>query len=327
MPLALHFFLHYAYLILFLWVLGEQLGMPVPSLPLLVTAGSLTATNELSLPLVLLSVLAACFVADSLWYFLGKRYGGTMVRLVCKLSFETSTCVRKTENYFTKHGPQALLVAKFVPGLGTVAAPIAGQTGMKYPVFLAYDLAGATSWALAVALAGRFFGDVIKRDPWALTWFAHSAGVLVLLAIVGFLLYRVWKQRSFLKQVETARLEPTELKQMLDTGENPYIVDLRHPLDYLPDPRVLPGAVRISPDQLLRRSVEIPRDRDIVLYCTCPSEATAAKVAMDLRRAGIYRVRPLRGGFEEWKKLGFPLMEYEEEQHSEGSPAVHPVTS
>jgi membrane protein DedA with SNARE-associated domain/rhodanese-related sulfurtransferase len=313
MPLALQFFLHYAYLILFVWVLGEQLGTPIPSLPLLVTAGSLTATEKLSLPLVLLSILAACFVADSLWYYLGKRYGGTLVRLVCKLSFETSTCVRKTENYFTKHGPQALLVAKFVPGLGTVAAPIAGQTGMQYPVFLAYDLAGASLWAVSVVLAGRFFGDAIKHDPGVLGWFAHSAGILFVLAVVGFLLYRVWKQRSFLRQVATARLEPAELKQMLDGGENPFIVDLRHPLDYLPDPRVLPGAIRISPDQLLARSAEIPRNRDIVLYCTCPTEATSAKVAMDLRRAGVYRVRPLRGGFDEWKKLGFPLMDYEEQ--------------
>jgi rhodanese-related sulfurtransferase len=137
--------------------------------------------------------------------------------------------------------------------------------------------------------------------------------VLFLLAIAGLLLYRVWKQQSFLRQVETARLEPMNLKEMLDSGENPFIVDLRHPLDYLPDPRVLPGALRISPSQLLERSAEIPRDRDIVLYCTCPSEATAAKVALELRRAGIYRVRPLRGGFEEWKKLGYPLMEYEEQ--------------
>jgi membrane protein DedA with SNARE-associated domain/rhodanese-related sulfurtransferase len=311
MQLALQFFLHYAGFMLFLWVLGEQLGAPVPSVPLLLTAGSLTATHVLPLSLVLVAVLAACFLADSTWYFLGKRFGGTMVRLVCKLSFETSTCVRKTEDYFTKHGPQALLVAKFVPGLGTVAAPIAGQTGMKYPVFLGYDLAGASLWAVSVVLAGRFFGDVIKRHPSALEWFAHSAGALILLAILGFMVYRVEKRRSFLRQVETARLDPVELKHMLDSGENPFIVDLRHPLDYLPDPRVLPGALRISPNKLLEQSAEIPRDRDIILYCTCPSEATAAKVAMNLRRVGIYRVRPLRGGFEEWKRLGFPLKEYE----------------
>ncbi len=116
MPLAREFFLHYAYLIIFLWILAEQLGTPVPSIPILLTAGSLTATHNLSLSLVLIFLLAGCLVSDSIWYFLGKRFGGSVVKMLCRLSFESSTCVRKTENYFTKHGPQALLVAKFVPG-------------------------------------------------------------------------------------------------------------------------------------------------------------------------------------------------------------------
>src|ERR1700691_4545134 len=185
MPLAYDFFLHYAYVILFLWVMGEQLGVPVPSIPLLLAAGTLTATHKLSFPLVLFSVVAACFVSDSLWYMLGKRFGGTMVKLVCRLSFESSLCVRKTEDYFTKYGEQALLVAKFVPGLGTVAAPIAGQTGMKYRVFLAYDLAGALFWAATVTVIGRFFGDVLKTHPQALSWMGHFAGALFVLAIIG----------------------------------------------------------------------------------------------------------------------------------------------
>jgi rhodanese-related sulfurtransferase len=241
---------------------------------------------------------------------LGKRFGSTMVKLVCKLSFERSTCVRKTEDYFTKYGEQALLVAKFVPGLGTVAAPIAGQTGMRYRVFLAYDLAGALFWSGTVTLIGRFFGDVLKTHPEALSWMGHFAGALFVLAVVGLLGYRVWKQQAFLKQVRTSRLDPEELKHMLDTGQNPFIVDLRHPLDYLPDPRVLPGAIRLSPESLMQRSGEIPRD------CTCPSEATAAKMAMKLRQNGIYRVRPLLGGFDQWKKLGFPLEQYEEQPAS-----------
>ena len=179
MPLAYDFFLHYAYAILFLWVMGEQLGVPVPSIPLLLAAGTLTATHKLSFPLVLFAVVLGCFVSDTLWYMLGKRFGGTMVKLVCRLSFERSTCVRKTEDYFTKYGEQALLVAKFVPGLGTVAAPIAGQTGMKYRVFLAYDLAGALFWATTITLVGRFFGDVLRVHPGALSWMEHFAGALV----------------------------------------------------------------------------------------------------------------------------------------------------
>ena len=166
-----------------------------------------------------------------------------------------------------------------------------------------------------VTLTGRFFGDVLKRHPEVLSWVIHFAGVLFVLAVVGFLVYRVWKQQAFLRQVKTARLEPEELKAMLDAGQKVFIVDLRHPLDYLPDPRVLPGALRVSPESLMLRSSEIPRDRDIVLYCTCPSEATAAKTAMKLREVGIHRVRPLRGGFDDWKKLGYPLEEYAE-QHA-----------
>ncbi|AXC14367.1 DedA protein [Acidisarcina polymorpha] len=307
MPLAIDFFIQYGYVILFLWVLAEQLGMPIPSAPLLITAGTLTATHKLNLPLALISVLLASLISDTVWYHLGKRFGGTVVRLVCRLSMESSTCVRRTEDYFTKHGPASLLLAKFIPGLGTVAAPIAGQTAMRYSTFAAYDSAGILLWCLTFMLVGRFFGDVLKKNPGALAWTAHFSVGLFALAVVGLLVYRVWKQQAFLKQVRTARLEPEELKRMLDSGKPVFIVDLRHPLDYLPDPRVLPGAVRLTPDKLVEASDEIPRDRDIVLYCTCPSEATAAKMAMNLRKLGVYRVRPLRGGFDLWKQKGFPL--------------------
>ena len=102
---------------------------------------------------------------------------------------------------------------------------------------------------------------------------------------------------------------------MLDVAElrgniPPFIVDLRHPLDYLPDPRVLPGAIRISPGEIAAQSEVIPRDRDVILYCTCPSEETSARVAKQLLRLGIHRVRPLRGGFEGWRDIGYPLEDY-----------------
>jgi rhodanese-related sulfurtransferase len=110
-----------------------------------------------------------------------------------------------------------------------------------------------------------------------------------------------------LKQLAASRLEPEELKRQLDAGELVFIVDLRHPLEILPDPFTLPGALHLSPEALTSRNAEIPRDRDIVLFCTCPSEATAAKTAMTLHKLGIERVRPLRGGYDEWKRLGYPL--------------------
>lgn len=309
MPLALDFFLHYAYWILFLWVMVEQLGIPIPSVPLLLTAGTLTATHKLSLPLVLISVVCGSLVSDSVWYLMGKKYGGSVVKLLCRLSMERASCVRRTENYFTKHGAGALVLAKFIPGLGSVAAPIAGQTGMRYHFFALFDTAGILLWAVAFTLSGRFFGDVIKKNPDVLQWVEHSAFLLFVLLVMSFFVWRVLRQRAFLREIRMARLEPDELKTMLDRDQPVYIVDLRHPLDYLPDPRTLPGAVLLSPDSLVQHSSDIPRDRDVVLFCTCPSEATAAKMALAIRKQGVYRVRPLRGGFDEWKRLGYPLVD------------------
>ncbi len=317
MPIALAFFVHYAYGILFLWVLVEQLGIPIPSIPVLLTAGTLSATHRLHASYALLVVLLACVIADSVWYFLGRRYGGSVLRLLCRLSLEASTCVAKTEGYFSKRGPVTLLFSKFVPGLSTVAAPIAGQTGMPYRRFILYDLAGSIIWAEAYLLTGRFFGDVAQKSTAFFHLLSHFAFGVFVLMVLGFMAYRVLKQRRFLTQVRSMRLEPEELKAMIDKAESagniaPYIVDLRHPLDYLPDPRVLPGAVRISPNEIALHNERIPRDRDVILYCTCPSEETSAKVALQLQKHGVYRVRPLRGGFDGWKQAGFPLHEYEE---------------
>lgn len=309
MPVALDFFLKYGYWILFVWVLIEQLGAPVPSVPLLLTAGTLTATHAMSLPLVLLAVVLGSLISDSAWYWMGKRYGGAVVKLLCRLSMESNTCVRRTENYFSKHGAGALVVAKFLPGLGTVAAPIAGQTGMEYRLFAIYDIAGILLWASAFTLGGRFFGDVLRRHPHEMALAARFGFLLFILLLLGFFVWRFFRQRAFLREIRMARVDPRELKGMIDRGQPVYIVDLRHPLDYLPDPRTLPGAILLTPDKLVEHCSEIPRDRDVILFCTCPSEATAAKMALAIRKLGVYRVRPLLGGFDEWKRLGYPLVE------------------
>jgi len=309
MPIALDFFIRYGYLVVLLWVLTEQLGIPIPSTPLLLTAGTLTATHKLHLEGILAAALAGSLIADSVWYLFGKRYGAAVVRLVCRLSMESTACVRKTEGYFTRRGPAALLIAKFVPGLGTVAPPIAGQIGMGYFRFLSFDAAGILLWSLTVTLTGRFFGDILKRNPNALAVAGHFAVAIFVLLFLGFLVWRMLQRRAFLRSVRMARLEPRELRQMIDSGEPVFIVDLRHPLDYLPDPRTLPGALTLTPDKLVEQSDRIPRDQEIVLFCTCPSEATAAKMALILRKMGIERVRPLRGGFDEWKRLGYPLVD------------------
>ncbi|HEV2280464.1 MAG TPA: DedA family protein/thiosulfate sulfurtransferase GlpE [Acidobacteriaceae bacterium] len=312
MPVAVDMFIRYGYLLVFVWVLTEQMGIPVPSTPLLIMAGTLTATHRIHLVPVLLAALAGSVIADSVWYVLGKKYGSAVVRLVCKLSLESSACVQKTELYFTKRGAVALLAAKFVPGLGSVAAPIAGQIGMDYGKFVIFDAGGILLWSLSATLGGRFFGDVLKHNPQAFSTAAHFFVVIFVALLAGFLTWRMLQRRAFLKSVRMARLEPQELKRLMDEGEPVFIVDLRHPLDYLPDPRTLPGALSLTPDKLMEHSERIPRDQEIVLFCTCPSEATAARMALALRKMGIRQVRPLRGGYDEWKKLGYPLVEIQQ---------------
>ena len=303
---------HHTYAVLFGWVLVEQGGIPIPSVPVMLAAGTLSAAHKLHLAYALPIVMLACLFSDSAWYFLGKRYGSRVLDLLCRFSLEASTCVTRAEAHLTKRGAVTLLFAKFVPGVSTMAAPIAGEAKMSYARFLSYDMGGTLIWAGAWLFAGRFFGDLAKRSSEFFSMLGHFAVVLVLLMVVSVLVYRFVKRRQFESELRGLRLEPAQLLAMIDDAkreglERPFIVDLRHPLDVLTDPSVLPGALRIGPDDLKQRREMIPTDRDIVLYCTCPSEETSAKVALELRRMGVRRVRPLRGGLQGWKDAGYPV--------------------
>jgi membrane protein DedA with SNARE-associated domain/rhodanese-related sulfurtransferase len=322
MALPTHILLTYGYLLLYAWVLVEQLGIPLPATPILLAAGALSAEGQISFSLALASGVFAALSADVSWFLIGRRYGHHVLRLLCKLSMEPTICVRRTQDSFGRRREVTLMIAKFVPGLATLAPPVAGQNGMSTGRFLFFDGIGATAWVGALQLIGRLFGDALKRDPSLLNWAGRFSGALLVLGVLIFFTGRVLRRRMVLKELAAARLEPEDLKRQLDAGESVYIVDLRHPLELLPDPFTLPGALHISPEALALRHVEIPRDRDVVLFCTCPSEATAAKTAMTLQKLGISRVRPLRGGYDEWKRLGFPL-----DAVQLAKPPLHPARS
>ncbi len=307
MALPEHILLLYGYALLFAWILVEQLGIPLPATPVLLAAGALSAAHEINFLFALLAGLAASLIADSTWFFIGRRYGHHVLRILCKLSLEPAICVRRTQNSFGRRRAITIMIAKFVPGLATLAPPVAGLNGMSYGRFFLFDLIGATTWLSALLVTGRIFGDLIRRNPGVMDWVGRFSGALLVLGILGFFIGRIIRRRMVIKKLIAARLEPEELKQQLDAGEQVYIVDLRHPLEVEPDPFTLPGAIHFAPDDLTARHQEIPRDRDIILFCSCPSEATAAKTAMTLHKLGIDRVRPLRGGYDEWKRLGFPV--------------------
>ncbi|MGA8938678.1 MAG: VTT domain-containing protein [Acidobacteriaceae bacterium] len=305
---------HHTYSLLFGWVLIEQGGLPIPSVPLMIAAGTMSAAHKLHVAYALPVILFACLVSDSAWYYLGKRFGARVLNALCRFSLEAATCVERTHGTVSKRGAFTLLFAKFVPGLSTVAAPIAGQVRIPYLTFALYDMTGALIWASAWLFAGRFFGDIAKRSSDFFDILGRFGIALVILMVLTLIIYRLVKRRQFFTQLEGLRLEPQQLMAMIHEAEEagldrPFIVDLRHPLDVMTDPLVLPGALRIGPDELKQRREIIPTDRDVVLYCTCPSEETSAKVALELHRLGIKRVRPLRGGLQGWKDAGYPLDE------------------
>ena len=307
MELPTHILLVYGYILLFAWVLIEQFGVPLPATPVLLAAGALSAEGQLNFGTALAIGTAASLLADSAWFLIGRKYGHHVLRILCKLSLEPTTCVRRTQDSFGRRRAATLIIAKFIPGLATLAPPVAGENGMGFGTFLIFDGVGSALWVGTLLAVGRFFGDLLRRDAHVLDWVGRFSGALLLLGIIGFFVARLLRRRMIMKQLAAARLEPAELKRQLDEGQPVFIVDLRHPLEFLPDPFTLPGATHFSPEALQSRHSEIPRDRDVVLFCTCPSEATAAKTAMALYKLGIDRVRPLRGGYDEWKRLGFPL--------------------
>jgi membrane protein DedA with SNARE-associated domain/rhodanese-related sulfurtransferase len=307
MALPTHILVTYGYVLLFAWVLIEQLGVPLPATPMLLAAGALSAERQLSFPAAFAFGLAACLLSDATWFLVGRRYGYHVLSLLCRMSLEPTICVRRTQLRLGRRRRATLLFAKFVPGMALLSSPIAGQSGMAFPEFMLFDGFGSAFWIATLLAAGRIFGDALKRDPSLLNLAGRFSGALLLAAILGILGARIYRRKRLLRQLAASRLEPEELRNQLDAGEEVYIVDLRHPLEQLTDPFTLPRAVRVSPDDLASRAQEIPRDRDVILYCTCPNEETAAHTALKLHKLGVERVRPLRGGYGEWKRLGYPM--------------------
>jgi membrane protein DedA with SNARE-associated domain/rhodanese-related sulfurtransferase len=308
MELPTQILLVYGYVLLFGWILVEQLGVPLPATPLILAAGALTAQRELSFGLVLLAGLMACAIADGTWFFIGRRYGHRVVRILCKLSLEPQMCVRRTENSLIGRRRQITIVfAKFIPGVATVVSPLAGRSKMRYRDFLALDTLGSAAWLTTLLICGRLFGDALKRNPGLLNEAGHFSGALLLAGIVGFFLIRLWRRHRTLRRLVASRLEPEELKQQLDSGDVIRIFDLRHPLELAEDPHTLPGARNVAANAVRHWVADVPTDTDVVVFCSCPGEVTAAKIALELQKRGIERVRPLRGGYDAWKRLGYPV--------------------
>lgn len=265
---ALQFLLRHGYAVLFAWVLAEQLGFPLPAIPILLAAGALAGAGQMNLALALALAMAAALTSDTLWYQLGRRRGARVLEWLCRISLEPDSCVRKTENLFGRHGPWALLYAKFIPGLNTVAPPLAGVFQLRLSRFLAYDAAGALLWAGAFAGLGYLFSDQLERVATYALGLGSGSLALVGGGFVGWLAWKYVERQRFLRELHIARISPEELLAKIEAGEGVVVVDLRHRVEFEADGEKLLGALHLDPNEIENRHQEIPRDRDVVLYCT-----------------------------------------------------------
>lgn len=262
------FLQRHGYLVLFGFVLAEQLGLPLPAVPVLLAVGALAGMGKLSFGSALLLAALASLIADSVWYQLGRRQGARILNLLCRISLEPDSCVRKTENVIAAQGARGLLFAKFVPGLSTVAPPVAGMIRMRPSRFLLWDGAGALVWAGAYMALGWLFSEQLERVAEMALRLGGWLAALLAGALAGYLSWKYAQRRRFLRQIRVDRITPEELKRKLDAGEEVVVVDLRHSSEFEADEGALPGAVQLPPEALDAHLDSLPRDREVVLFCT-----------------------------------------------------------
>jgi len=294
-------------MLVFAWVFVEQAGLPIPSAPLLLAAGALSGMHQMNLGMAITFATVGAMASDGMWYELGRLKGVRVLQLLCRISLEPDSCVRRSQVSFGRNGPQVLLVAKFVPGLNAMAAPLSGVIRMGWRKFLLFDTAGALLWVSAFTMTGYTFSSDLERVAARAAYLGEWLVVLMLAAFAGYILWKYYNRQKFLRKLRIARITPEELKEKIDAGENILVVDLRHALDFDANPETIPGALHVDAAELEEASDVIPRDREIVLFCACPNEVTAARLALLLRSKGITQIRPLSEGYEGWRKRGFPM--------------------
>src|SRR6201987_3909920 len=262
------FLIKHGYVFLLGWVCAEKLGLPIPSLPVVLAAGALAGTGHLSFWASLFFVAIAALSADSFWYMLGRRKGIRILQFLCKISLEPDSCVRRTEGIFSKQGARSLLLAKFIPGLSTVAPPLAGIFHMRARKFLLFDGLGSLVWGGSILGAGYIFSSEIEHIAERAATLGGGLAVLIIGALVGYIMWKFFARQKFLRDLRIARITPEELKQEIDSGQQLVIVDLRHSMDFEADPETIPGAFRMDAADLEVKNDRLPRDREVILYCT-----------------------------------------------------------
>jgi membrane protein DedA with SNARE-associated domain/rhodanese-related sulfurtransferase len=296
--------------LIFLNVLLEQLGVPVPAVPTLVVAGALAANGKLPVLGVGALAVAACFIGDSTWYLAGRAYGVRVMKLLCRISLTPDVCVSQTQSTFQRWGPSALIFAKFVPGLSMIAPPLAGATHMAFARFFLFSVAGAALWVSAALTVGLLLRSQIAQLLPRLSGVGGTVLGILLVLLGAYIAFKWWERRRFYALLDAARIDVGELYERMKGDAAPVVVDVRSATIRDLERRRIPGALQLPLQEVERQARTLPRDREIILYCNCPNEASAAQAARVLLSRGFRQVRPLRGGLDAWIAAGYAVEEF-----------------
>ena len=265
---ATNFLTTHGYLVIFVWVFLDQAALPLPSIPLLIAAGALVATGALDLTSVIVTASIAAILADVLWYQLGKRGGARAITYVCKLSLEPDSCVTTTRNAFGRFGPVTIVIAKYLPGVQTLAPASAGFVGAPFLGFMFLDLIGTLLYVLPFVLGGYLFQPQLLAGLSALGDISGGLGVALFTAVAAYVAFKAGQWVMFYRGHRLRRLTVEELHEKREAGEQLTVIDLRQRLDYEFQPVVIPGALRIPITEIPKRRAEVPDDFDVALVCT-----------------------------------------------------------
>jgi membrane protein DedA with SNARE-associated domain/rhodanese-related sulfurtransferase len=277
--------------------------VPVPAYPTLIIAGAYLTGGENGLIALLVVGALAAVIADTFWYLAGRRFGTRVLKTLCRLSLSPDSCVRQTEVIFERFGAASMLFAKFVPGFASVATALAGAMGLAYWKFVLFDLLGALLWVGSAVALGYLFRDAIGEAVETLSSLGKWGLVLVAAAFAAWIAAKWLRRMLFIRQLRMDRVTVGELKTMLDANAVGMILDVRSALTQAASGRI-PGARRVDMKKIAEGMAGVPTDGEVIVYCACPNEATAVKVAEKLRDLGFKRVRPLHGGIDAWIDAG-----------------------
>lgn len=295
----------YGLLIVFINVLLEQLGLPIPAYPTIIITGSLLIGEQHSFTSILLIAVAAALIADVIWYYAGRKYGTRVIAKLCRISLSPDSCVKQTESLFIRLGPASLLFCKFIPGFASISSALAGSLKTKPLTFLIFDGLGAAIWVGSGLLLGTLFSSAIDQLLNILVELGKWGSLMLGLALLVFIGKKWWERHSFLKSLRMSRISVSALYDLIEEGTKPVIVDTRAP--HLVEDGWIPGARFIAHNRINEMIEKISPDDQIVLYCSCPNEVTAAKIAKAFISQGYVNVRPLAGGIDAWSEAGYSL--------------------